>query len=480
MTTDRGQQLRGRRPGDVRVRLARRRTQEVELPQTKVRRPVQPSVFYLIGGFAALIAVGTLLLWLPVASRAPGSVDIITALFTATSAVCVTGLAVVDTRDTWTTFGQVVILALIQLGGLGFMTSSTLLVMLLGRRISVRQRVVMAGTFGALAAVPPGTLVRRIVLATLAVEAVGAVLLAALFTYEAGVLDAGHLWRGVFVAVSAFNNAGFDIEGGFRSLIDHRENEALLLVVATLILAGSTGYAVWWDVVTKRSWARLGTDTKIVLSASAVLIALGAFAMLLFEAMLGATLTDTSIAEGGVASLFMSVSLRTAGFTVVDLSAAHDSTLLVFMGLMFIGGAPVSTAGGIKVTTFTVLLFAIIAAVSGRQQVAAFGRAIPASNISRALSVALLAVAIVFSLTLALSMANEGDLVDVAFEAVSAFGTVGLSTGLTPQLSETSSRILVAVVMFIGRLGPLSFALALAGQLQSDRVRYPEEHVAMG
>ncbi len=479
MSWGRGQRVQGERRGDLRVRIARRQTQHVEVKAAKALRPPQPSVLYVPAGFAALILLGTGLLMLPLASVEPGSSPFLVALFTATSAVCVTGLVVVDTHDYWTRFGEAVILILIQMGGLGFMTSSTLLLMLLGRRLSLRQRVVMAGTLGRLATTPPAILVKRIVLLTMAFEAVGAALLVGLFVLGGGTLDGGTIWRGAFTSVSAFNNAGFDIEGGFLSLIEVRTDQFVLLVVGSLILLGGTGYAVWSDIVMRRSWSALSVDTKIVLSTSAVLILLGTAAVLLFESLAGGVLDGLGVLDSVANAAFMSVSARTAGFTVVDLAATEDSTRLVTMALMFIGAAPASTAGGIKLTTFTVLLFAILASVGGREQVLAFGRSISASVVNQGLSIALLAVAIVFALTLGLLVTTPAALSDVAFEAVSAFGTVGLSTGVTPTLSDPA-RLMVIAVMFIGRLGPLAIALALAGRAETQQVRYPEEPVSMG
>jgi trk system potassium uptake protein len=479
MSWERGQRVQGGRRGDLRVRIARRQTQHVEVKPAKALRPPRPSVLFLPLGFAALIVVGTALLMLPAASADPGRAPFLVALFTATSAVCVTGLVVVDTRDYWNGFGEVVIFLLVQLGGLGIMTSSTLLFMLLGRRLSLRQRVVMAGTLGRLAKTPPRVLVKRIVLLTLAFEAVGAILLTAVWGLREGTFDASTAWRGLFTAVSAFNNAGFDIEGGFQSLIGERNNKALLLIIGTLVLLGSSGYAVWSDLFIQRRWKTLAVDTKIVLSTSAVLLLLGTIGLLVFEWLAGGVFSGQSPANAVTDAAFMSISARTAGFTALDFSATHESSRLITMGMMFIGGAPASTAGGIKVTTFTVLLFAILASVDGREQVLAFGRSIASAVVHQGLSIALLAVAIVFLLTLGLSVTESGSLSEVAFEATSAFGTTGLSTGITPNLSDPA-RLMVIVVMFIGRLGPLTIALALAGRMGAQQVRFPEEPVSMG
>jgi trk system potassium uptake protein TrkH len=480
MSWERGRRLRGQRPGDTRVRIARRREQQVEVRRREVRRPAQPSVLYLVGGFALLIALGTILLLLPISTRAEGSTDWHVALFTATSAVCVTGLAVTDTYDTWTTFGQAVILALIQLGGLGFMTSATLLFMFLGRKLSLSQRLVMADTLGRLGNLPMGTLVRRIVIATLLLEALGAILLVGVFATSDGELTGLTVWRGVFTSVSAFNNAGFDIEGGYRSLIDYRGNVGVVVVVAALITLGGTGYAIWSDVWLRRRWGRFALDTKIALSTSAVLVVVGTVTIFIFESIEGGVFVGAPRWTGALDAFSMSVSARTAGFTVIDLAQANETTRIMLIGLMFIGGASVSTAGGIKLTTFTVLLFAILASLRGSDHITAFGRSVSHTVVFRALSVALLAVAVVFALTTGLTMLTDAPLSDVSFESTSAFGTVGLSTGLTPDLS-VPARLLIIVGMFVGRLGPLTVALALAGRHHERQlVRYPEESVSIG
>lgn len=480
MTWERGRRIRGQRPGNMRVRIARRREQQVEVRRREIRRPAQPSVLYLVGGFALLIALGTVLLLLPISTRAEGSTSWHVALFTATSAVCVTGLTVVDTYDTWTTFGQAVILALIQLGGLGFMTSATLLFMFLGRKLSLSQRVMMAETLGRLGNLPVSTLVRRIILTTLAIEAMGALLLVAFFSRSAGALTGHTVWQGVFTAVSAFNNAGFDIEGEFRSLTGYRADVGILGVVAVLILFGGTGYAIWSDVWRRRRWHRLALDSKIVLSTTAVLLGFGAVTLFAFESIEGGAFVGRPRWEAALDSITMSVVARTAGFTVIDVSQASETSLITLIGLMFIGGASVSTAGGIKLTTFTVLLFAIFASVRGSDHITAFGRSVSHTVVFRAMAVALLSVAVVFALAIGLTMLTNAPLEDVAFESASAFGTVGLSTGLTPDLS-VPARLLIIVGMFVGRLGPLTVALALAGRHHERQlVRYPEESISIG
>ena len=475
-----GLQRQGSRLGNIRVRRGRRRTQTIDVERVPVRRPRRIGVLALIVGFLVLIAAGTALLSLPIASDDQQRAPFMRALFTATSAVCVTGLVVVDTRDHWSGFGEAVILLLIQLGGLGFMTSATLLLMVLRRRISMGAQVTAASTAGQFGSLSARELIRRIALATLAIEAVGVLVMLGAFTLHEGTLTAGHAWRALFTAVSAFNNAGFDIEGGGRSLIGHADTPLVPAVVLVLMVLGGLGYAVWADVWQHRRWRRLQMNTKIVLTTTTALTVLGTALIFVNEALTPGALTGVSVLDAGAISTFESVFARTSGFSVMDLSAANEETLLGIMGLMFVGGASASTAGGIKMNTFTVLLFAIIASVRGDEHAHAFGREIGWRQINRALAVALLAVAAVVGATFLLALTTDAPLVPVMFEVVSAFATCGLSTGLTGALDNASQGIVI-VVMFVGRLGPLTFALALAERFErSERVRYPEAEINIG
>jgi len=475
-----GQQRQGAQIGNLRVRRGRRQQQVVDVERPPIRRPRRPGLLVVLAGFLVLIAVGTLILWLPIASREPGSVSLLTAFFTATSAVCVTGLTVMDTYENWTIFGQVVILILIQLGGLGFMASSTLLLLVLGRRVSVSQRVVTASLTGTLGASSVGDLLRRIVMMTLAFEAAGAIVLMALFSFDAGTVDARTLWRGFFTAVSAFNNAGFDIEGGGQSLIGFAGNPLVLFTVAALTTGGSLGYAVVWDIQRARRWRALSLNSKIVLSTFAVLILIGTGLIFAREAFGGGVLAPLSWPEALVASFAESTYARTSGFTAFNLGAAEPEVLLVLSGLMFIGGASGSTAGGIKVNTFTTLFATIIASLRGQEHVHLFDREVPWNQVNRALTVALLSIAIVFMIIVGLLATNDADPSHVIFEAFSAFGTTGLSAGITGTLNAAGQLILI-LAMFVGRVGPLTLALALSTRFSTgERVRYPEAEINIG
>ena len=476
-----GEQRRGAQIGNVRVRRGRRQRQVVAVEQPRIRRPRRPGLSILFIGLIALIAVGTALLMLPAANRDGSSAGFLTALFTATSAACVTGLVVRDTLDTWTPFGQGVIFLLIQVGGLGFMASATLLLLVLGRRVSISQRVITASMTGSLGAASVTHLLRRITLMTLAFEGAGAVVLIGVFAAHAGGIDLAVVWRGLFTSVSAFNNAGFDLEGGGRSLTAYANSPVVLLTVAALAMAGSVGYATIWDVNRTRGWSRLTLNTKVVLSTFGVLILVGMATIFFREALGNGVLAPLSLPNALVAAFAESAYARTSGFSALNLGDAAPEVLLVIAGLMFIGGASGSPAGGIKVNTFTTLFVTIIAAARGQDRVHLFQREIPWPQVNRALTVALLAVAIVFGLTIGLTATNPDlDPIHVIFEAFSAFGTTGLSAGITGSLNA-AGQVIIIIGMFLGRVGPLAIALVLAGRFSGrERVRYPEAEINIG
>ena len=471
----------GKRPGDRRVRAERVKPQSFRVDSRRVIRkpPRQPAVVLAIG-FLALIAIGTVLLMLPFASADGTATDLVTALFTSTSAVCVTGLVVVDTATHWSVFGQLVILGLVQVGGFGFMTGSTLLlVLLVGRRTSLRDRMVAQESAGARDLGSVRTILRRAAVFTLIAEGVGTVVLGITFfaRYQDAVQSA---WYGLFHSVSAFNNAGFDLMGGFRSLTGFADDPAVFVPIGVLIFLGGIGVAIVGDVIGKRHWSRFALETKLVVATSLVLTVVGASALLMFEWGNPATLGSLPEIQRPLNALFESVSFRSGGMSTVPPGELTDSSLISAISLMFIGGSSGSTAGGIKVTTFAILLFTIISTVRGRPFTEAFGRRVSHETISRALSVALLGVALVFAGTLLMEITGaDADFLAVAFETVSAFGGVGSSTGITPTLSDSSLLILV-LAMYVGRLGPLTLVLALLARARPVPYRPAVETIRIG
>jgi trk system potassium uptake protein len=473
----------GRRPGDRRVRVSRAKPQEFKLaPIRRTRRPISPSTSLLIA-FAVLIAIGTTLLSTPVATADGRWTTITVALFTATSAACVTGLVVVDTATHWSPFGQVVILVLIQAGGFGIMTGSTLLLLLLtGGRTTLRDRVVVQESLGGgLELGGVMSLVARIAVFTLVVEAAGALVLGVAFARHdevGGVVNGA--WWGVFHSISAFNNAGFDLTGGFRSLTPFVHDWVVLLTFAILLSLGGLGYAIVGDAIGRRRWSRFALETKIVLVTTIALLVGGTVLIGATEWSNPATLGALPTEQRVLNAAFESATLRTAGFTALDTGSFVEASLFVVMALMFIGGASGSTAGGIKVNTFGLLGAVILSTLRGRVSAEAFGRRIPHAIVYRALVVVLLAIGWVFVIGLGLTLTSgTATFVQSLFEAVSAFGTVGATTGITPDLTE-AARFIVIIAMFVGRLGPLTLVLALSARSRPVPYRPAVETVRIG
>ena len=461
------------------VSAARPREFQVDVGRA-IRRPPRRPALVLATGFLVIIAIGTVVLMLPISSASGQWTGPITALFTATSAVCVTGLVVVDTATYWSPFGQLAILTMIQVGGFGFMTGSTLLLLLVvGRRTALSDRILAQESAGAQDLGSVRTVLRRVAIFTLIAEGVGALVLTLAFLSAYG--DPGRaVWHGLFHSISAFNNAGFDLMGDFRGLTPFASDAFVLAPIAVLIVLGGLGVAIVSDLLAKRSWIRLALETKLVVAMSVILIVGGMLAMLMFEGSNPETLGALPPAQRPLNALFESIAFRSAGMSTVAIGGLTGPMLFVAIGLMFIGTASGSTGGGIKLTTFSILLATIVSTVFGRPHTEAFGRRVPEVVVYRALSVALLSVALVFGTTLLLEITTGGgDVLRLAFETVSAFGTVGHSTGLTPILPD-ASKVLLVVVMFVGRLGPLTLVLALSARAKPVKYRPAVETIRIG
>ena len=472
----------GRRPGDRRIRVERTKPEQFTIRTPKrLRHPPSPAVSLIIL-FVVLITAGTLVLMLPFATASGEPTRFIDALFTATSAACVTGLVVLDTATHWSAFGQVVIMLLIQLGGFGIMAGSTLLLFLFLRRTTLRDRVLVQESLGGMQLGSVTTLVKRIAIFTIVCELMGAVVLSISFMAGPEAGPRWHpqgIWWGIFHSVSAFNNAGFDITGGFRSLIPFRDDWIVLLTIGALLVLGGLGFAIVGDAVARRRWSRIALETKLVLTTTVGLLIGGTVLIGLIEWSNPMTLGTLPPEQRILNAFFESATLRTAGFTALDTGALVESTLFVVMALMFIGGASGSTAGGIKVNTFAVLLIAIASTVKGEPSATAFGRRIRHAIVYRALAVLILAIGFVFLVGLGLTLTTEATFVQTLFEAISAFGTVGASTGITPELSDPA-RVITSFAMFVGRLGPLTLVLALAARAHPVSHRPAVESVRIG
>nr|WP_239056839.1 TrkH family potassium uptake protein [Wenzhouxiangella limi] len=423
--------------------------------------------------YALLMMGGAALLMLPVASTQ--ALDWSQALFTAVSAVTVTGLVVVDTGSAYTVFGQAVILVLIQLGGLGIMTFAVLVLAMLGQSVGLQGRVYLRDELSQTSLAHLLWLVWVIFRVVLACELLGAAALAVIFVPEFGWREG--LWQALFHAVSAFNNAGF---GLFPDSLSRWATHPLMnLVVPVLIVIGGLGFSVIADVYRQRRWQGFSLHTRLMLSGTAVILPLSVVAVAALEWTNPETLGQfAGWTERGMAAWFQAVTPRTAGFNTVDISGLRDSTSVLFLGLMFVGAGSTSTAGGIKLTTLVVLLLAVAAFVRRRSELDVFGRTLAHAQVMKLWVVSLLALLAVGFGVFVITLTNGGDFLDYLFEAVSAFGTVGLSRGVTAELDPLGQTALMAL-MFIGRVGPLALGLFLATRTV-PRVRYPAGEVYIG
>lgn len=432
----------------------------------------------VVMAFAAAILLGAVLLMMPFATVADEGTSVLTALFTATSAVCVTGLIVVDTPTHWSAFGEVVIMVLIQLGGFGMMTLASLVAIFVSHRLGLRQRMLAQVERGALALGD----VRRVLLGvlkfTLMFEAAAAALLAARFAlaYDEGLGDA--LYLGAFHSVSAFNNAGFALYTD--NLIGFATDPWVSLTIMVTFVAGGLGFPVLLELRRRlRQPSHWSLHTKLTLLTTAVLLAAGAATVIAFEWSNPDTLGTMDTGGKLLAGTFQGATPRTAGFNSLDYADVSEPTILVTTALMFIGAGSASTAGGIKVTTFALLAFVIWSEMRGEPEVQAFGRRVPASAQRQALTIALVGLGAVVAGTLFLLASQPLSLSQSLFEAASAFGTVGLSTGITYDLKAVGQVVLVAL-MFLGRVGPATLATALVLRERRRLYRYPEERPIIG
>jgi len=422
----------------------------------------------LLSGFAILIMGGGALLTLPLAHNGPGFTSMEIAYFTSVSAVTVTGHITVDTSTYWSTFGQAVIFVLMLVGGLGFMVLSTFILLLIGQRSTLQERLLtralMRDTVGVDRLQGLRQLGRAVILMVFLLYAAGAAMIFWQIHGIDGLGTARSLWHSIFLSVSSFNNAGFNIipeVPGGSSVARFVSNPILLMTMTILMILGGLGWVVIADIFRRRRFSRFSLETKLVLVTSILLWLLGAWVLYLAEFSNTATVGNFSWADKIVGAVFQSVSGRTAGFTIMDFGEVKDVTKTTFSGLMFIGGAAGSVAGGIKVATFAVLMSAVISSLRGRARAEAFGREIHQSQLHRALTVAVLGLAmIVISATVLTTLEPEIPFLDIIFDTVSAFGTTGASTGIIPD-SGLASKIVFMVLMYGGRLGPVALALAL-------------------
>ena len=439
-------------------------------------------------GFLTVILVGTLLLMLPVASADGTWTPFTDALFSAATSVCVTGLTVVSTANHWSLFGQIIILLLIQLGGMGVVTMMMMTMLIFHRRIGMKNRILLQTAYGWDSLHQIVRLTKKVVIGTLCVEGIGALCYLPVLVRKNGIVG---IWQSLFLSISAFCNAGMDIIGD-NSLADFRGNVWMNGVTMLLIILGGLGFLVWWELIRlfkekrkkkitlKASLHKMSLHTKIVLITTAVLLAAGTLLVFVCEFSNPDTLGSLSLPDKLLASVFQSVTTRTAGFYTIPQDKLGNATALGSMFLMLIGGSPGGTEGGVKTVTVAMVFVAVISSVKGREETRVFHRSISDSNVKKGLSIIMLSLSIWFVMTLALCALEQGDFLTVSYETMSAIGTVGLSRNFTGSL-HTGGKLIITMMMYLGRIGPITMAAAFLTKKNSeDFIHLPEENIMLG
>jgi len=431
--------------------------------------------------FLIVIFAGSLLLSLPISSANGESVPYLDALFTATTATCVTGLVTLPTVTTWSFFGQVIILILIQVGGLGVITIFSAMMILFHKRMGIGDRLLLQDAFNLNSLHGIIRFVKRVLRGTILVEGVGALFYMMVFIPEFGIKG---FWISIFTSISAFCNAGIDIIAE-NSLCSYATNPIINIVTSLLIILSGIGYIVWWDVLgladkKHKGFRNLSLHSKIAITTTLILIIGGGILIFLFEYNNPLTIGSLSVFDKIQVSLFQSVTTRTAGFATVQQQNLTDASSILCLLLMFIGGSPVGTAGGIKTVTFAVLAVSALATIQNKQEVSLFNRNISKQTVSKAVAVTIMSFAIMFTSTILLSAVTNADVLDIFFETVSATATVGLTRDLTPHLNAAGKTIIIGT-MYLGRVGPISLALALnSNKKHQNIIKNPTEEICVG
>lgn len=444
----------------------------------KAMKAPMSGVRVLALGFIILIIIGGIILSLPISSKSGESTNLLDSLFTATSAVCVTGLITLDTGTYWNDFGKVVIMILIEIGGLGFMAFTTLLAILLKKRITLRDRLIMQEAMNAFSLEGLVKMVKRIVLLTIMVQIIGGLILATQFIKDYGFLKG--FCYGIFHSVSAFCNAGFDLFGNYSSVTSYSSNAIVLLTLSVIIIVSSLGFSVIMEILRYKKTKRLSTHSKLVLLITSILIVVGIVFMFLLEYKNPETLGPMSIKDKIINAIFAGVSPRTAGFNSVSLDEMTSGGKFLTIILMFIGGSPGSTAGGLKTATFGIILLTVLSVIKGREDTELFGRRLSKELVYKAFSILMISVSLIVMVTMLLCITQTGeDFIDLFYEATSAFATVGLTTGVTQRLNFIG-KIIIMITMYLGRVGPLTVALALTNKRKNTGYKYPETKILIG
>lgn len=433
-------------------------------------------------GYASIIFLGAVLLTLPISSKNGNVTPFLDSLFTSTSAVCVTGLVTVDTGTYWSYFGKTIIMLLIQVGGLGFMAFATMLSLIAGKKITLRQRLIMQESMNSSSLQGIVKLAKYILLFTFSIEGLGALLLSTQFIPIFGPIKG--IYYSVFHAVSAFCNAGFDLMGNYSSLIGYSGNVVIIITISALIVIGGLGFIVWNEIYTYKVRKRLSLHSKVVISMTAFLILGGTVLFFIFEYSNPGTMKTMGLKERLLSSLFASVSPRTAGFNSIDLSKLTVPSIFLMIILMFIGGSPGSTAGGIKTSTAGILYMTVKSIINGREDTEIFKKRVNKDIVYKSFAITIIALGVLFTVTvlLAITQSASGEPFEsYVFEAASALGTVGSTLGLTQKLNSIG-KIIIILTMYAGRVGALTLILAIAINKKKKNlsIKYPEDKILVG
>lgn len=429
-------------------------------------------------GFIIVILIGGILLSLPISSANGESTNFLDALFTSTSAVCVTGLVTLDTGTHWNEFGQIVIMLLIEVGGLGFMSFATFIAVLLGKKITLRDRLLMQEAMNTFNIQGLVRMVRYVLGFTFSVQFFGALLLSTQFIPQFGFLKG--VYFSIFHSISAFCNAGFDLFGGFSSVTAYSGNAVVLLTISSLIIIGGLGFTVWLELYNYRGLKKLSVHSKIVILITVVLLIGGTILMYLFEINNPQTIGNMGFGDKILNSYFASASPRTAGFNSVSTDGMTNSGKFLTIILMFIGGSPGSTAGGLKTATFGIVILTVISVIRGREDTQVFGRRFSKELVYKSFALLIIGMALVIGVSMLLSITDPNEsFINILYEATSAFGTVGLTTGVTQRLS-TAGKIIIMITMYCGRVGPMTVALAFLRNKKKQTHKYPEGKILIG
>jgi len=433
-------------------------------------------------GFAAVILIGAILLTLPISAQDGKATSFIDSLFTSTSAVCVTGLVTLDTGTHWTYFGKTVIICLIQTGGLGFMAIATLFSLIIGKRITLKERLVMQEAMNSFSLQGLVKTSKYILTFTFLVEGTAALIMSTVFIPDYGWVKG--IYYSIFHAISAFCIAGFDVLGvpgkEFGSITAYADNPVIILVIGCLIIIGGLGFFVWQEIYYTKNLKRLSLHSKLAITVTAMLVVGGAILFFLLENNNPGTIKNMSMKGKLLSSFFASVTPRTAGFNSISTTDMTTAGRFLTIILMFIGGSPGSTAGGIKTVTFGMLVMTVVSVIKGREDTEIFQRRIGKDTVYKGFAITVIALALVLTVTMILSITEVGKTFEaLLYETTSAFGTVGLTIGVTPTLSRIG-RLLISFTMYCGRVGPLTLAIAFANKGMASSIKYPEDKILVG